>query len=226
MSERKRGEATKERVLEEACKVFAEKGYRDATHAEICCRAGANAAAVNYYFTSKENLYRAAFEHLIQKADRRYPFDGGLPATAPPEQRLRAFIHAHLRRRFDPEFHGDLHLILMAEMFASTGLLEELLDRQLARDREYVQRCLRELLGPDAPQRDVNWCEMSIVGQCFIGPPGPPDKGPRNIFGLDAAEVDHLAEHILRFSMGGINAIRHNRRMNLNNECNRNGNTP
>ena len=125
MSERRRGQETKDRILEEACKVFAEKGYRDATHAEICRRAGTNVAAVNYYFESKEALYRAAFEHLARKADTLYPLDGDLPPTAAPEERLRAFIHAHLSRMFDPKRLGHLHRIRMAEMFDSTGLLTQ-----------------------------------------------------------------------------------------------------
>lgn len=208
MNDRRRGEGTKERILEAACKVFAEKGYRDATHTEICRLAGANAAAVNYYFASKESLYRAVFEHLTQKAERLYPLDGGLPPTSPAEKRLHAFICAHLRRMFDPELLGGLHRIRMAELFDPTGLLEVLLGRQLARAREHAQRILRELLGVDATQRDVEWCEMSIVAQCLIGAPGPPGKGPRDIFGLEAEGVDRLAEHILRFSLAGVKAIR------------------
>ncbi|HPO13921.1 MAG TPA: CerR family C-terminal domain-containing protein [Candidatus Hydrogenedentes bacterium] len=208
MKDRRRGEDTKERVLEEACKVFAEKGYRDATHAEICRRAGTNVAAINYYFASKESLYRAVFAHLTQKVERLYPLDGGFPVDAPPETRLHAFIHAHLSRMFDPVLLGDLHRIRMAEMFDPTGLLEDLLASQLSHDREIVQKILRALLGPEASQRDVDWCEMSIVAQCFIGAPGPPHKGPRDIFGLHAAEVDRLAGHILKFSLAGVTAIR------------------
>lgn len=225
MNDRRRGEDTKERVLEEACKVFAEKGYRDATHAEICRRAGTNVAAINYYFASKESLYRAVFLHLTQKVERLYPLVGGLPSDAPPEERLHAFIHAHLSRMFDPELLGDLHRIRMAEMFDPTGLLEELLVTQLSRDREIVQKILRELLGLQASQRDIDWCEMSIVGQCFIGAPGPPHKGPRDIFGLNAAEVDRLAEHILKFSLAGIQAIRRKSNETKNREHNRIGNT-
>jgi len=208
MHDRRRGEATRERILEVACRVIAESGYRDATHAEICRLAGANAAAVNYYFASKENLYRAVFEHLTRKVERLYPLDEGLAQTAPPEKRLRAFIHAHLSRMFDPDLLGDLHRIRMAEMFDPTGLLDELLDRQLAYDREHVQLILRELLGPRASQRDVEWCEMSTVSQCFIGAPGPHGKGPRAVFGLGATDVERLTDHILTFSVAGVKAIR------------------
>ena len=208
MSDRRRGQRTKERVLEEACKVFAEKGYRDATHAEICRRAGTNVAAVNYYFESKESLYRAVFDHLVRKAEILYPLDGGLLAAAAPEERLRAFVHAFLSRMFDPERLGYLHRIRMAEMFDPTGLLTEPLGRRLLQDREHILRILREFLGPRASQRDVEWCELSIVGQCLMAAPGPDGECPRLIFGLDATEVDCLAEHILMFSLAGIEAVR------------------
>ena len=208
MSAPRRGQATKERLLDEACKVFAEKGYRDATHAEICGRAGTNVAAVNYYFASKEALYRAAFEHLAGEAEALYPLGGGLSPAAPPEERLRAFIHAHLSRMFDPERLQSLHKIRMSEMFDPTGLLAEQLGRQLAEDREHVMRVLRELLGPQASQREVEWCEMSIVGQCFVAAPGPGDDGPRVLFKLDAKSVESLTEHIMVFSLAGVEAIR------------------
>ncbi|MBN2311173.1 MAG: CerR family C-terminal domain-containing protein [Candidatus Hydrogenedentes bacterium] len=208
MSKRRRGEATKERLLDEACKVFAEKGYRDATHAEICRRAQVNAAAVNYYFVSKEALYQAAFEHLAQQADALYPLDGGLTPAAAPEERLRAFIRAHLGRMFDPERLDYLHRIRMAEMFDPTGLLAEPLARQLAQDRDHILRILRELLGPQATQREVEWCEMSVMSQCFVAAPGPGDGGPRALFKLDASTADDLAEHIMAFSLPGIAEIR------------------
>ncbi len=208
MTARRRGEDTKERILEEACKVFAGKGYRDATHAEICRRANINVAAINYYFSSKESLYRAVFEHLTRKMESLYPLDGGMPASAPPEKRLHAFILAFLRRMFDPEHLGSLHRIRMAEVFDPTGLLEDLLTGHLARDRNHIQAILRELLGPQASQRDVEWCEMSIVGQCFSAAPGPGDKGPRELFNLTVTEVDRLAHHIVTFSLAGVTAIR------------------
>ncbi|HOV74279.1 MAG TPA: CerR family C-terminal domain-containing protein [Candidatus Hydrogenedentes bacterium] len=208
MTDQRRGQETKDRILEAACKVFSEKGYRDGTHAEICRRAGTNVAAINYYFESKESLYRAVFEHLEEKAESLYPLSGGVPETAEPEQRLQGFIHAHLSRMFDPVRLGHLHHIRMGEIFEPTGLLDDLLERSLANGRKQILGILRELLGPQVPERDVTWCEMSIVGQCFMGAPGPRDKGPRVVFGLAASNVDQLAEHILRFSLAGVRAIR------------------
>jgi AcrR family transcriptional regulator len=45
------------RVLESASAIFAKKGYRAATIAEICEHASANLASVNYCFGEKSQLY-------------------------------------------------------------------------------------------------------------------------------------------------------------------------
>ncbi len=211
MIDQRRGQRTKDKILEEACNVFAAKGYRDATLAEICRQAGTNIAAVNYYFESKEALYRSVFELLTERAQSLYPTDGGLQPTASPEERLRVFVRAFLGRMFDTDGLAGLHRIRMAEMFDPTGLLEEPLRRRLAQDRGLILGLLRELMGPGVEQRDVEWCELSIIGQCMMAAPGHDGKGPRVLFGLGVQDVDRLAEHILTFSLAGLEAIRRNR---------------
>lgn len=207
MIEQKRRRVAKERILEEACRVFGEKGYRDATHAEICRSANTNIASINYYFKSKEELYHATFMHLGAKVERAYPLDGGLDENAAtPEERLRAFISAFVHRALDSEL-GSLHRILMSERFAPTGLLDDLFGRWLARDRAVILKILNELIGPGAAPRDAEWCEMSIIGQ-MIGLHDPADRGPRKLFGIDETNVERLIDHIYKFSMGGIAAIR------------------
>lgn len=49
---RKKSEAKKEKLLAVAGDVFIEKGFRDATVAEICSRAEVNISAINYHFGS------------------------------------------------------------------------------------------------------------------------------------------------------------------------------
>src|SRR5262245_58169942 len=92
------GEAdgTRMRLLESAGEEFADKGFSKATVRSILDRAGVgNIAAVNYYFGDKEALYsRAVLEaHRCGMAD-----PGGDDPTAPPEERLRRFVHGFLER--------------------------------------------------------------------------------------------------------------------------------
>jgi hypothetical protein len=53
---------TKEKILEEANKLFASNGFSGTSIREIATQADVNIAAVNYHFKSKENLYWEVFE--------------------------------------------------------------------------------------------------------------------------------------------------------------------
>jgi len=51
-------EEAKSRILDAANKVFAEKGYHEATMDDIAKRLGVSKGAIYLYFSSKEDLYR------------------------------------------------------------------------------------------------------------------------------------------------------------------------
>src|ERR1700761_5661167 len=59
---------TRQRLLEVAGQVFAEKGFDRTTGKEICEQAGINTAAVNYYYGGIEGLYTA----VVQEAHSRF----------------------------------------------------------------------------------------------------------------------------------------------------------
>ena len=65
-----RTEPVRGKILAAARELFAEKGYRDTTVREIARKAGANGAAVNYYFRSKDALYEAVFDEAFETFGR------------------------------------------------------------------------------------------------------------------------------------------------------------
>src|SRR6266566_7215778 len=69
-------DTTRQRLLEAAGQVFADQGYRQATVRDICARADANVASINYHFGDKEKLYSAAVRYAHDCA-KRYPIDAG-----------------------------------------------------------------------------------------------------------------------------------------------------
>lgn len=56
-------EKTKDLILDEAKKLFCEKGYEGTSVRDICDAAGANVSAIKYHFGGKEGLYRECFIH-------------------------------------------------------------------------------------------------------------------------------------------------------------------
>src|SRR5881394_3293278 len=109
------GVETRQRLLKAAGEVFAEQGFRRATVREICTRAGANIAAINYHYRDKEGLYTEVMQSGVATAIGKYPPDMGLEAgfAAPAEQRLHAFVRSLLYRLLNEgpdSWHGKLML--------------------------------------------------------------------------------------------------------------------
>lgn len=200
---------TRVRLLDAAVEVFAEKGYRDTTVKQICERADANIAAVNYYFDSKDNLYAEAWRRAFRRSQEAHPPDGGISDDAPPEQRLRGRIRALIHKVADED--NQAFRIIHMEMAEPTGLLKEVKRECLRPVRESMLKLIRELLGRDAPEKWVNFCQASIAGQCFNVVRHARDKscGPRPP-ALDEIrrDVDGYADHVFRFCLAGIRATR------------------
>jgi TetR/AcrR family transcriptional regulator, regulator of cefoperazone and chloramphenicol sensitivity len=209
--QRKDAQETRQRLLAAAAEVFAERGFWETTHAEICRKAHANIAAVNYHFGGKENLYVQAWKHAFERSLQAHPADGGVATDAPVPERLRGWILAFMQRIVDPDNYEVE--IMHKEMANPTGLLNETMHRVLEPMRQHTLSIVRELLGHGADERQIHFCEMSIMGQCF-GPllhlrrarktPGAaPPSGPPIHFA-----VEELADHIARFSLAGVRGVR------------------
>lgn len=199
---------TRKNLLRAASEVFAEKGYRDATIAEICERAGANIAAVNYHFGNKETLYRETWRQCFRNSIAAYPPDGGVDPKAPPEHRLAGQITALLRRTSDTrrkEFP-----ITLKELASPTGLLESVMHEEMRPLRTRIMSVLREILGPGRSDMAIRFCTVSILSQCVM--PGlinivekPPTGEDTESLRID--DIEAYARHVVAFSLAGMALI-------------------
>jgi AcrR family transcriptional regulator len=207
MARRKDGKETKQKLLDVACHVFAEKGFREAKITEICRRAGANVAAVNYYFGDKESLYVAAWRQAIEQF---ITSDTLPPEQLPPEERLRATVHRIIHKTLIVGQEGGYFRRLeLMELANPTGLIDETWNELIAPRKQEMLRIIGEIMGPTAPEESVKLCAMSILNQCrgYI----LMQKSRLESFDdvpLTPARVDQIAEHIASFSIAGIAAIR------------------
>ncbi|MDX9788424.1 MAG: CerR family C-terminal domain-containing protein [Desulfobacterales bacterium] len=208
MTKREDGKETRRRLLNAACEVFAQKGYRDAMVAEICQRAGANVAAVNYYFKDKKNLYRSVWQHALENFEELAFAE---IADYSPQDRLRAYIQTLVQNftaRGDMGRFGRLYLM---EMVNPTGLIQNAWHDTIEPIRRKLHQTIRDIIGPEAEEISIRFCELSIVNQCrmfvtikhsdleyMIGKPLSPEL------------IKQLAAHIADFSLAGISAIGRN----------------
>jgi AcrR family transcriptional regulator len=205
----KGGVKTYKNLLAAANEVFAEKGYRDATISEICKRAKANVAAVNYHFGDKETLYREAWRHSFLESIKAHPPEGGVSDNAPLKERLRGSVAALLYRIAD-ENNKDF-LFVQKELANPTGLLEEVMQEEIRPLHEKMETLVRELLGPHAADMEVRFCVISIISQCInpmVAIKGQKERREGKEGPPGVEDIEAYSNHVVKFSLAGIRAIR------------------
>ncbi|MBI3127553.1 MAG: CerR family C-terminal domain-containing protein [Candidatus Tectomicrobia bacterium] len=199
---------TKQRLIEAAGEIFAETGFHKATVRKICARARTNGAAVNYHFGGKESLYTAVLEYAYQCSHQKFPHDIGLEGDATPAQRLRAFVRSYLLRIFDegrPAWHSKL---LASEMSQPTAALDDLIAKFVRPRTAKLLELVGEILGEPANSEQVRLSARSIIGQCLFYYNCRPIISrlfPEQDY--SPADIERLADHITRFSLGALQGV-------------------
>lgn len=82
----------RERILDAATEVFAQKGFGETRVDEIAARAGVNKAMLYYHVGGKEELYAAVVSRVLDGVQSRLA--GRLAGSATPEERFRALVES------------------------------------------------------------------------------------------------------------------------------------
>lgn len=161
---------TRERLLLAAREVFADRGFKDAKVRDICARAGANVAAVNYYFGGKDKLFIAVLSEYMQAAHARFPTDMGLAPGATPKERLHAYVRSLLYKFLgdsDP-LYEKLGILLTTEMLDPSEAFSEITERFIVPQHDVLLCVVRDILPPGAAERTVHLCAAGVVGHCLL----------------------------------------------------------
>lgn len=195
------GEQTRARLLEAAREVFAQHGFQGATVREICRRAEANVAAVNYHFGSKDGLLAEAlnFNHLkaLQTAN--------VAADACPEIRLRLFIRDFMLMLLDEKSASRQCRMMARELADPTPALDKIVSEAIAPLHEFLGKLVREIVGGKLGKAAQLRCVYSILGQCsFYYHSEPVLQRLHPELRYDRKEIEAIADHIAEFSLNGL----------------------
>jgi TetR/AcrR family transcriptional regulator, regulator of cefoperazone and chloramphenicol sensitivity len=201
---------TKRRLLEAAAAVFAQHGLEQARVRDICARAHANLAAVNYHFGSKERLYAQVLHEHLGAVQQRFPLDAGLHPHSSPEDRLRAFTRGLLHRLLGNgvEQNDKLSKLFMMELVKPSAHFGQLFESHIRPMHEDLKAILRQLL-PGAAEEIVSRCAVSYLGvfalfdfsRELISRLGPE-------LALEEQCLEHVADFIVEFTLGGVQRLR------------------
>ncbi len=143
--QRSDGEQSRERLMLAALKLFAHQGYDSTSTREIAEAAGANLAAISYYFGDKAGLYRAVFNELRNSASE------DIARYDDPSLSLRDALRGLFIGFLEPLKQGDLATLCMKlhmrEMLEPTGLWEAEISDEIRPMHEALVRVLCRHLG-------------------------------------------------------------------------------
>lgn len=200
---------TKERLLAAAKEIFAERGARDATVRDICARAGANVAAVNYHFGCKEKLFMAVLSDYLERCYERYPFNMGLGPAPTTAERLKAYIRAFLYRLMGDGDPVDerLGMLLSAEIMEPSEHFFNVSERYLLPMHDELLAIIRAML-PKATNRTVQLCAAGVSGHCLLFDNAKQlIRRHRPEMALENLGVELVTDFVFRFALAGISSM-------------------
>ena len=200
-------EDARDRLLLAAGQAFAEHGFEGATVRDICLAAGANVAAVNYYFGDKRRLYIESVKHAHRSRVEQVPL-AEWPAGTPAAERLHDFIDNMLERMLgfgQPPWQVRL---MLREVLQPTDACRELVEDYIRPHFDVLLGILDDITDGRLPRAELRRVAMSIVGQCFLYRAAGDVVGmlvpPEELSSLHTPK--RLAEHVTRFSLAALGA--------------------
>jgi len=202
-------QGTQGELLEAAGHIFAEKGFDRATGKEICERAGANSAAINYYFGGMEGLYAA----VLEEANRRLvPLESVTAAIARKtgaRAKLQAIIELIVDRLLGPISSSWVLGVFSREIILPTSALEHLFETQGLPKARIAKSIIGELMGLPVDHPAVSRGCISVMAPMLLLFVVDRQQLKRLFptLSLNSDDAKVLARHLLRFALGGLSAV-------------------
>jgi len=205
------GPGTKERLLDAAERLFAERGIAATSLRAVIAAAGVNLAAVHYHFGSKEALVAAVVGRrveplnrqrleLLDKLERR-----GRRRPLRLEEIVEAFVAPPLRFGADPE-RGEVFLKLLGRLLAEPEMFSNRIAAgQFAEVRARFVGALGKAL-PHLTAEEIFWRLMFAVGAMAQAARLAPHIEATSGGLCRSAGIEETVRRLVRFIAGGLRA--------------------
>lgn len=163
-SVRSDGQQARQRLLDEALRLFSEQGFAQTSTRAIAQAAGMNISAISYYFGDKQGLYRCAFIEPFCEHDKA----GMVRLFNTPGCSLAQTLQGFYRQLMAPLEQGErmqhclrLH---MREMLEPTGLWQQEIEQQIVPAYQGMWALLCRHLGLEKPDEGIHRLALALIG--------------------------------------------------------------
>ena len=189
------------RIVAEARRLFAEKGYDGVSIKEISERAGVNIAAVNYHFDSKENLFHHIIEQFLSEL-----FVSSRKTLLPPQsvEDLKVRLEVFVRQTIEAIIsQPDVMTIIQREGERSSEVFKKTILQHRAALNAFLEHAGK--IGLLASDVDPNFAAEFLMAQLAQGT--KKGRAKKEFFGQSpSAEKcrDQWIRQTLRLFLGGV----------------------
>jgi TetR/AcrR family transcriptional regulator, regulator of cefoperazone and chloramphenicol sensitivity len=197
---------TRERLFEAAEELFIERGYNHVTVRDICKAAGANVAAVNYYFRDKLGLYQEVLMKIIARMREVSKSAHEGKAGVPAEERFRHYVRTFMGHALSDGHICHAGKLMAREMADPSPAFDLIIEKAIRPNSARVAALVSELTGLPPADPRVGICVGCIQTQIagFTGP-----VAARMVPGgrFTGEIIDFVADQVVEFSLAGMRAI-------------------
>ncbi len=205
--ENKQSDQTRDRLLDAAERLFAQKGYNGVSVREITKAANASLAAVNYHFRSKKELYMEVFRQRWQRQSERLRapmLELKARDDLTPEIVVRTILKMFLETPVSDEERHRHGQLIMREMVCPTEVFEVMVENQMRPFVEDVSQLLARAIGREVNSDRLRLCALSLMAQGVYFNSTKPAVSRITGRTYDDAFIAELVDHVTRITMVGI----------------------
>jgi AcrR family transcriptional regulator len=202
---------TRERILDQAERLFATKGFEAVSVREITGAAESNLAAINYHFGNKMNLYLEVFRERWLERTRRVRENFFKQIENKPNSGIEEVIDALVRAFLDGPLNDEernQHVQLMQRELSHPGdALKMVVEEVMRPYQQQVSDLIRPHLPADIDEERLRLSIVSIIGMTLYFTFARPAVSMMMGRDYNPAFKSMLIEHIRNFALNGLNSL-------------------
>lgn len=197
----------KNKIIEAASEIFAEKGYQNTTVRDICQKAGIYQLSINYHFGSKENLFREVLIKTYQDTEETTLMEK--IKDLPADKQLEEVIRTRLYSVFNRCEKGKFFRIVTKEISNNYDFITEVMSETLVGYLMSIKEIFVKISDHKLSDFELNYCVYLLMSHMSVL--AMHEKAVLLLFNTnkpDDEQLEMFIQHIKKFILAGVEKLK------------------